>query len=188
MGCVGSKIDLQLAKSACVSYSEMRTDLPKTPRETKQRWVDALTWVHGVSGVTGWVHSSSKECAAAIVYQYNQYNQYNVVLVYGQVRHQVARANRNPHYSTDRTSMLVATIHPCMKASTCGDDPNLCSLLRSYEYNLVDDIVATILETLQPHARQVTTHAVGLAERVEGLLQLQCKARHGELPPEVEAK
>ena len=52
------------------------------------------------------------------------------------------------------------------------------ALLRSYEYNVVDDIVARILETLQPHARQVTTHAVGLAERVEGLLQLQRKARH----------
>ena len=58
--------------------------------------------------------------------------------------------------------------------------------LRSYEYNLVDDIVARILETLQPHARQVTTHAIGLAERVEGILQLQRKARHGKLPSEVE--
>lgn len=52
----------------------------------------------------------------------------------------------------------------------------------------MDEIVAKILETLRPHARQVTTHAVGLAERVEALLQLQPKARHGEMPPSVEAK
>ena len=51
------------------------------------------------------------------------------------------------------------------------------TLLRSYEYNLVDDIVARILETLRPHARQVTTHAVGLPERVKALAQLQPKAR-----------
>ena len=51
----------------------------------------------------------------------------------------------------------------------------------SYEYNLLDDIVAKILETLWPHARQVTTHAVGLAERVEALWQLLRKARHGQL-------
>lgn len=50
------------------SFNEMRTDLPKTPRDTKQRWIDALSWVRGVSGVTGWVHSSAKECAAAVVY------------------------------------------------------------------------------------------------------------------------
>ena len=49
------------------SFNEMRADLPKTPRETKQRWVDALSWVRGVSGVTGWVHSSRKECATALV-------------------------------------------------------------------------------------------------------------------------
>ena len=48
----------------------------------------------------------------------------------------------------------------------------------------MDDIVAKILETLRPHARQVTTHAVGLAERVEALLQLQHKARHGVLLPD----
>ena len=46
------------------SEKEMRADLPSTPRDTKQQWVDALSWVRGVSGVTGWVHSSAKECAA----------------------------------------------------------------------------------------------------------------------------
>ena len=49
------------------SYKEMIADLPKTPRDTKQRWVKALTWVQGISGVTGWVHSSAKECAAAFM-------------------------------------------------------------------------------------------------------------------------
>ena len=49
------------------SYHEMRADLPNTPRDTKQRWVDALTWVRGVSGVTGWVHSSAKECATTLL-------------------------------------------------------------------------------------------------------------------------
>ena len=51
------------------------------------------------------------------------------------------------------------------------------TLLRSYEYTIVDGVVARVLETLRPHARQVTTHAVGLAERVEALAQLQPKAR-----------
>ena len=46
------------------SYNKMRADLPSTPRDTKQRWVDALSWVRGVSGMTDWVHSSAKECAA----------------------------------------------------------------------------------------------------------------------------
>ena len=52
------------------SYYDMRADLPSTPRETKQRWVEALTWVRGVSGLTGWVHCSANECAAAPDYAY----------------------------------------------------------------------------------------------------------------------
>ena len=52
----------------------------------------------------------------------------------------------------------------------------------------MDDIIAKILGILRPHARQETTHPVGLAERVEALMQLQPKARHGELAPGFDAK
>ena len=51
------------------SYDDMKSDLPDTPQDTLQRWVDALSWVRGVSGVTGWVHSSAKECALATLDQ-----------------------------------------------------------------------------------------------------------------------
>ena len=46
------------------SYFYMKSDLPDTPEDTMQRWVDALTWVRGVSGITGWRHDSASKCAA----------------------------------------------------------------------------------------------------------------------------
>lgn len=45
------------------SYFAMRSDLPESPADTLQRWVDALTWVRGVSGITGWRHDSASKCA-----------------------------------------------------------------------------------------------------------------------------
>lgn len=54
------KYDLEVLKK---TYEKMRSDLPDTPKDTLQRWVDALTWVRGVSGVTGWRHNSKIECA-----------------------------------------------------------------------------------------------------------------------------
>ena len=53
------KYDLKVLKK---SYKKMLRDLPGTPKDTPQRWVDALTWVHGVSGVTGWRHNPKSEC------------------------------------------------------------------------------------------------------------------------------
>ena len=51
-------------KSLKQSYCDMKSDLPNTPEDTMQRWVDALTWVRGVSGITGWRHDSASKCAA----------------------------------------------------------------------------------------------------------------------------
>ena len=47
------------------SYADMKRDLPDTPEDTLKQWEDALSWVRGVSGVTGWVHSSTLTCATA---------------------------------------------------------------------------------------------------------------------------
>lgn len=47
------------------SYDDMKRDLPDTPEDTLKQWEDALSWVRGVSGVTGWVHSSTLTCATA---------------------------------------------------------------------------------------------------------------------------
>ena len=80
------------------SYYELRADLPKTPRDTKQRWVDALTWVQGISGITGWVHSSAKECAAAVVC--------------GQVPQIVFCQDQSSHSLTDRAACLCQTHIP----------------------------------------------------------------------------
>ena len=48
------------------AYFSMRSDLPDTPEDTLQRWVAALLWVRGVSGITGWRHDSASKCAAAL--------------------------------------------------------------------------------------------------------------------------
>ena len=50
------------------SYLSMRSDLPDTPLDTLQRWVEALMWVRGVSGITGFRHFSASKCAATAAY------------------------------------------------------------------------------------------------------------------------
>ena len=49
---------------------------------------------------------------------------------------------------------------------------NTCVQAPSFEFHLVDKVVAKVLEMIRPDARGVTTHAVGLNGRVEALLRL----------------
>ena len=58
---------------------------------------------------------------------------------------------------------------------------NTCVQASSFEYHLVDQVVAKVLEMIRPDARGVTTHAVGLNGRVEALLRLLSQARPSRL-------
>ena len=47
----------------------------------------------------------------------------------------------------------------------------------SFQYSLVDKVVARVMETIRPDARGVTTNAVGLSVRVQDVLRLLAQAR-----------
>ncbi|KAK9811895.1 hypothetical protein WJX72_012004 [[Myrmecia] bisecta] len=49
------------------SLADMQKSLPATPDSKLQEWRDALTWVKGLGGVSGWLHDPKKQSQAELV-------------------------------------------------------------------------------------------------------------------------
>ncbi|KAK9819376.1 hypothetical protein WJX81_000475 [Elliptochloris bilobata] len=54
-------------RGARVVLVVLSPDFCRSRWDSKQRWMDALTWVRGVSGVTGWVHSTATDYEHSLV-------------------------------------------------------------------------------------------------------------------------